>query len=239
MNDLNLSAMRLRFASYNILHGKCADKDMNGIAKNITENEIDIVGIQEIDRGTLRSEGRDVLKALSEATGYKHYIFFKTISFDGGDYGIGVLSRYPIIADAELILDSEGGESRALGYAQIDVNGKAVSFFVTHLSFDSPTARKKQMAQIAKTLKNYDDFVLSGDFNTSDFSIYDAISGCATLNKRESPAVTFPEGNLSIDNIVYSDDTWSFGGINVVTDSYSDHYMIWGEAVRKSYNDLI
>ena len=130
MNDLNLSAMRLRFASYNILHGKCADKDMSGIAKNITENEIDIVGIQEIDRGTLRSEGRDVLKALSEATGYKHYIFFKTISFDGGDYGIGVLSRYPIIADAELILDSEGGESRALGYAQIDVNGKAVSFFV-------------------------------------------------------------------------------------------------------------
>ena len=55
MNDLNLSAMRLRFASYNILHGKCADKDMSGIAKNITENEIDIVGIQEIDRGTLRS----------------------------------------------------------------------------------------------------------------------------------------------------------------------------------------
>lgn len=236
MNGLISSAASLRFASYNILHGKCADEDMSGIAKNIIENEIDIVGIQEIDRGTLRSDGRDILRVLSEATGYKHYVFFKTISFDGGDYGIGVLSRYPIIADAELMLDSEGGENRALGYAQIDVNGKAVSFFVTHLSFDSPTARKKQMAQISKTLKNYNDFVLAGDFNTSDFSIYEAISGYATLNKKESPAVTFPDGELSIDNIVYSADAWSFGEINVVTDSYSDHYMIWGEAIRKSYN---
>ncbi|MBR0449458.1 MAG: endonuclease/exonuclease/phosphatase family protein [Clostridia bacterium] len=236
MNGLISSAASLRFASYNILHGKCADEAMSGIAKNIIENEIDIVGIQEIDRGTQRSDGRDILRVLSEATGYKHYVFFKTISFDGGDYGIGVLSRYPIIADAELMLDSEGGENRALGYAQIDVNGKAVSFFVTHLSFDSPTARKKQMAQISKTLKNYNDFVLAGDFNTSDFSIYEAISGYATLNKKESPAVTFPDGELSIDNIVYSADAWSFGEINVVTDSYSDHYMIWGEAIRKSYN---
>lgn len=235
MKDLNSSALKLRFASYNILHGKCAGDAMVGIAKNIIDNEIDIVGIQEIDRGTLRSGGRDVLNTLSEATGYRYYSFFKTISFDGGDYGIGVLSRYPVIADAKLSLDSEGGESRALGYAQIDVNGKAINFFVTHLSFDSATAREKQMAQIAKTLENYDDFVLSGDFNTSDFGIYDAISGCETLNKKESPAITFPEGSLSIDNIVYSSDAWSFGGINVVTDSYSDHYMIWGEAVRKSY----
>ena len=230
MNGLISSAASLRFASYNILHGKCADEAMSGIAKNIIENEIDIVGIQEIDRGTLRSDGRDILRVLSEATGYKHYVFFKTISFDGGDYGIGVLSRYPIIADAELMLDSEGGENRALGYAQIDVNGKAVSFFVTHLTFDSENIRKGQLVQLTELLKGEEAFVLSGDFNTSDLGALDECLGVSRINKKDAPTVTFPEDEIAIDNIVYSNRIWRFGDINTVTDSYSDHYMIWADA---------
>lgn len=228
----------IRFASYNILHGKQDDEGMRGIAKNITENQIDIIGIQEIDRGTRRSGGRDTLKLLSEATGYEYYAFFKTISYGGGDYGIGILSRYPIISTKKLLLDdSDGAEKRALGYAKIDLNGREISFFVTHLSFDFAEGRVRQIRQIGEILAEYDDFVLAGDFNTSDFGIYESIAGAKTLNKREAPVVTFPEDLSSIDNIVYSADSWSFGDINRVTESYSDHYMIWGEATLKNKND--
>jgi endonuclease/exonuclease/phosphatase family metal-dependent hydrolase len=64
---------------------------MSRIASNITENDIDVVGLQEVDIGTKRCGGRDILKELSEAAGYRYYAFFKTIDFGGGDYGMGAV----------------------------------------------------------------------------------------------------------------------------------------------------
>ena len=60
--------VKLRFASYNIYHGGKAGYDMSKIAKNIIDNEIDVVGIQEVDRMTARSGGIDTLIELSRAT---------------------------------------------------------------------------------------------------------------------------------------------------------------------------
>lgn len=225
--------IKLRFASYNIFHGGRADFDMSKIAKNITYNNIDIVGLQEVDKGTLRSGRRDILKELSDATGYPYYIFFKTIDFDGGEYGTAVLSKYPIILSEKYLLDSGSSEQRAFGVTQIDVGQRAINFFVTHLTFDSAQIRYRQLSQIAEMLLQKKDFVLSGDFNTSDLGVLDTLDDIKRINKLESPTVTFPENILSIDNILYSEKAWIFDDINVVTDSYSDHYMIWAEAQLK------
>ena len=66
MKKENSEDKSIRFASYNIFHGGGANCDISKIAKKITDNNIDIVGIQEVDRGTLRSGGVDLLKELSE-----------------------------------------------------------------------------------------------------------------------------------------------------------------------------
>lgn len=225
-----LTNPKLRFASYNIFHGGRAEYDMSRIAKNIIKNNIDVVGLQEVDRGTQRSGGRDILKELSDATGYGYYAFFKTIDFKGGEYGTAVLSRYPIIATEKRLLESGNSEQRAIGFTKIDVNGLTVNFLVTHLTFDTPEIRKAQLSEVASILSQKGNFILSGDFNTSDLGALDALEGVARINKLESPTVTFPEDEISIDNILYSTDKWSFGDINVVTESHSDHYMIWAEA---------
>ena len=221
---------KLRFASYNIFHGGYADYDMSKIAKNITDNQIDIIGIQEVDMGVARSGGIDTLKELSEATGYKYYEFFKTIDLEGGEYGIAVLSRYPIVSSNKLLLDAGAYEKRALGFTEIDVNGKHISFFVTHLSFRSLKYRNEQLEVLASELSKKEDFVLTGDFNSSDLGALDLLDGVGRINKKEAPTVTFPDGLLSIDNILYSKKHWNFDKINVLAESYSDHYMIWADA---------
>lgn len=221
---------KLRFASYNIFHGGLAGYDMSKIAKNITENAIDVVGLQEVDKGASRSGKRDILKELSDATGYPYYAFFKTIDFSGGEYGTAVLSRYPIIATEKIMLDSGSSEQRAIGYAKIDANGKNINFLVTHLTFDTPDIREAQLAEIANMLSQKGNFILSGDFNTAYLGALDEVDEIGRINKKEAPTVTFPEDGIAIDNILYSKSTWRFGKINVVTESYSDHYMIWAEA---------
>ena len=233
MKDTVLTNQKIRFASYNIFHGGHAEYDMSKMAKNILDNEIDIVGLQEVDRGVERSNGIDILKELSFATGYQYYSFFKTIDLNGGEYGIAVLSRYPIVSSDKLLLDAGNYEKRALGFTEIDIGGRIISFLVTHLSFRSSKAREEQLVRVSEELAKKEDFVLAGDFNSSDLGALDLMDCVGRINKKEDLTVTFPDGQLAIDNILYSKKHWSFGNINVVENSYSDHYMIWAEAEFK------
>ena len=233
MKKENSEDKSIRFASYNIFHGGGADYDISRIAKNITDNQIDVVGIQEVDRGTLRSGGIDILEELSKYSGYPYYAFFKTIDFKGGDYGVAVLSKYPIVSSEKILLRSEGTEQRALGRTQIDLGERKITFLVTHLSFRDKDVRTCQLSQLADILSKTDEFVLTGDFNTFDLGALDGMNGLGRVNRLDSPTVTFPDGNLCIDNIVYSDKYWSFGKINLVTESYSDHYMIFADGELK------
>ena len=132
--------MRLTFGSYNIRHGEDAALDMSKIAENITKRGMDIVGIQEIDQMTSRVGGIDTMKMLSNATGYSYYVFFKAISYKGGEYGIGILSKYPILETERIELGSGECEQRVLGKAVIEVAGIRIPFFVTHLSYEKQTA---------------------------------------------------------------------------------------------------
>ena len=116
-----------------------------------------------------------------------------------------------------------------LAHAVINVNGERINFFVTHLSYDGEgggSSRSTQFKQIAAELSKYDNFVLSGDFNTRDLTEYEVIKGSALVNTKENPQITYPDGRSPLDNLVYSTSCWNFDKINVVTQSYSDHYMI-------------
>ena len=220
--------LELRFASYNIYHGG-NNSDLKKIAANIKDNGIEIVGLQEVDNNTKRSGKINQVKRLSELTGYQYYHFFKAINHDGGEYGLAILSKYPIEQSKKISLSSGTAEQRILGYSKINVNGTMINFFVTHLSYDGEgggSSRSKQFSEVATELAKYDNFVLSGDFNTRNLDEYNVINGSALVNSKEDPRVTYPDGKSPLDNLVYSTSTWAFGEINVVTESYSDHYMI-------------
>lgn len=222
---------QLRVGSYNIKHGEAAGLDMTKIANNITSLELDVVGLQEVDQKTTRVNGLDTMKALSEATGYPYYCFFKAIDYKGGEYGLGILSKYPILNSERFLLKTPSNlERRVLGRAEIDVDGTSVQFFVTHLAHNSLPARTGQFEDIANRLKSYDDFILTGDFNTCNFDEFSVIENSATVNHSQYSVATFPKSSQPIDNIVYSVSAWRFEEPKTLEQSYSDHYLLYSVA---------
>ena len=243
LSSTEQASIKLRFGSYNIQHG-AANKSLDKIAKNITDQNLDIVAIQEADKGTKRSGRADQMKRLSELTGYKHYFFVKAIDHDGGEYGIGVLSKYAFVNKKAWGLPSGSYERRVIARVQIRVQGVLMNFYATHLSYDGESAamRKKQFAEIANLVKNDSNFVIAGDFNTGKFAEFEVLDNHATnktmtLNRTNHMKYTEPSSKLAIDNIVFRN--WTFGKPQVVNKSYSDHYMLWGEGVFSGGNTTV
>lgn len=87
-------ANTLRIASYNIRNAKGLDDvtDYDRTAAVINRMEADVVAVQEVDSVTGRSGGKDLLRELAERT-LMHRVYAPAIDYDGGKYGIGMLSR--------------------------------------------------------------------------------------------------------------------------------------------------
>lgn len=90
----------VRVLVYNIHAGKDGKgvDNLSRVAEIIRGSGADIALLQEVDRGTTRSGNVDQPRVLSGLTGFKA-AFGKTLDYQGGDYGIAVLSRWPISSD--------------------------------------------------------------------------------------------------------------------------------------------
>ena len=93
-----LSAQKVRVMSYNVRNGLGVDavKDIKRCAEIVREVQPDVVAIQEVDSMTRRNKYY-VLGKMGELLGY-HAYFGKAISYQGGSYGVGVLSKRPALS---------------------------------------------------------------------------------------------------------------------------------------------
>ncbi len=84
----------LRIMSYNVRNAKGLDDktDYARVADVIKRENPDVVAIQELDKETKRSKGVDVLGELAKLTDMTPS-FGPAIDYQGGKYGIGVLSK--------------------------------------------------------------------------------------------------------------------------------------------------
>lgn len=91
------SALTLRVLCYNIHYGQGNDGqyDIPRIAEVIRQTEPDLVALQEIDVHVERSARRHELRMLAEATGLAGW-FGPTQHYEGGLFGNGILSRWPV-----------------------------------------------------------------------------------------------------------------------------------------------
>ncbi len=85
---------RLRLMSYNVRGGMGMDdrRDYDRAAAVIRDHRPDICALQELDSITGRNGRTDALREFAERTGM-HGVFGRAIDYDGGAYGIGLLSR--------------------------------------------------------------------------------------------------------------------------------------------------
>ncbi len=166
----------LKFMSYNIHIGNPPSQpatvvDMAAIAKVINTAKPDFVALQEVDRFTDRS-GKDLDQAakLGELTGM-HFQFFKAIDRSNGEYGIAILSKYPIEEFHNISLPvtpGTGAELRTLGWVRVKLaDGNDFVFASTHLDHIADANRELQSRELLKALKSYQKYpmVLGGDFN--------------------------------------------------------------------------
>ena len=104
----------VRVLVYNIHAGKDAKgvDNLARVAQIVRDTRADVVLLQEVDKGTTRSGNVDQVAELTRLTGY-HGVFGKTLDYQGGDYGIAILSRWAITNDTLIHLPVEPPQFRS------------------------------------------------------------------------------------------------------------------------------
>lgn len=185
----------VRVLTYNIHHGEGRDGrlDLPRLADAIRAAEPDLVALQEVDRGTRRAGGVDQLAELARLVGM-HAEFGKAMDYDGGVYGVAILSRWPVEdARTHLLPAWPGAEPRAALTVTVRLGGDGprVSFTSTHLeqSRDSEAQITQARGLIDGLAETRGPAILAGDLN--------ARPGSAALALVESVWTTaLPDGAL-------------------------------------------
>lgn len=155
----------VRLATFNIAANKKPNiEQLNSL---LEKNSVDIVGLQEVDINTSRNN-YDMLAKFEEQGTYPYSSFQKAIDYSGGEYGIGLLSKFALTNQTGGPLDSTGiDEARAWQKVDVEINGKTVAVYNTHLTFETVEAKAKQMKELIEIMDNdpTEYKVLFGDFN--------------------------------------------------------------------------
>jgi endonuclease/exonuclease/phosphatase family metal-dependent hydrolase len=163
------TADTLRVLAYNIHHAEGMDEvvDVERVAALIEALDPDLVALQEIDSVTDRTGAVDQAAELGRLTGLAH-IFGSFMPYDGGSYGMAVLSRWPIEGSRNLRLP-DGDEPRTALSATVvsPWTGQRVRFVGIHF-YRSEDERLAQATRLEAYLESDTiPTILAGDFNST------------------------------------------------------------------------
>jgi len=196
---------RLRVMTWNIHHGRGLDGvvDLDRIADVIRKQDIDIVALQEVDRGTKRTDGLDMPRELGKRLG-ADWRFGKNIDFQGGDYGNAILSRWPIASSSNIHYRMlREGEQRGVLKVAILEGDALFEVWATHLDYrPDPAERLLNVEQLRAELDaTRAPVLLMGDFNATPDSpthralteaFDDAWDGAETGAAEDDAGATYP-----------------------------------------------
>ena len=160
----------IRVMTYNIHHGEGLDGkvDIGRIARVIRDARADIVALQEVDRGVERTKKIDIMTLLADQTGLT-YAFGKNIDYQGGEYGNGILTRFPILEEKNLHYQMiREGEQRGLLQLVLEAQGEEFVFMNTHIDYrGDDTERIMNVAEIRSAAQGHETrpVIVCGDFN--------------------------------------------------------------------------
>jgi endonuclease/exonuclease/phosphatase family metal-dependent hydrolase len=89
------------------------------------------------------------------------------LRYHGGQYGVAILSRFPIKAtDHRLYQNLREAERRGFIRAEVDVDGHTLNFVTTHLDYQYQDGRLFETEQLLKALAGVKGpLIVVGDFN--------------------------------------------------------------------------
>ena len=215
----------LKLMSYNIRNAKGMDnvRNVQRIVNVINNEAPDVVAVQELDSMTTRSNQTFVLAEVAERT-QMHASYAPAIDFQGGKYGIGILSKdKPLDIQTYPLPGRE--EKRMLMVAEF----KDYFFACTHLSLTEED-RLTSLEIIKNSVKsNQKPFFLAGDLNdTPNSKFIQALQeDFLILTNTKKPTYPAPEPKETIDYIAaWKGNTDNFANLSaqVVEEPFaSDH----------------
>ncbi|MEN8735682.1 MAG: exo-alpha-sialidase [Akkermansiaceae bacterium] len=164
----SLQAAPLKVVSYNIKHGLGMDGklDLERVAAVIAKEDPDLVALQEVDQNCSRSGKIDQAAELGRLL-KMHHRFGKFMTFQGGEYGMAVLSRFPIEKTIRHQLPS-GAEPRCALEIIVYPDGWQTPLSLIGIHHDW-TEAELRVPQVKTLLENLQEtkhpVILAGDFN--------------------------------------------------------------------------
>ncbi|HHR6027940.1 TPA: endonuclease/exonuclease/phosphatase family protein [Providencia alcalifaciens] len=245
----------IKVATYNIGKNELAADvaNLDELSKAITKIDADVIVLTEIDNKTARSKKVNQLEEIAKAN-KMDFAFGKALDFDGGEYGVGILSKYKIEKSQVVNLPSGGAEQRVVLLSQITKPGfdSPIIIMGTHLDWQKdPTIRIGQVrhildATIGDTETGFDNIaasikILAGDFNSTakEQPIEEISYFWNPVEKKGVNYRTWPAVNpaIDIDHIfTYKGQVWDVKNMTIPTDSkdfqwskVSDHLPVIAE----------
>ena len=190
--------------SYNVRNGKGMDnkRNLNRTAAVIRAAQPDVVALQEIDSVTRRSEGNDVVAVLGRKCSMYH-TFSKAIDYDGGGYGVALLSREKPVAVQRFALPGRE-EARTLLYVEFE----QYAVVSTHLSLTAEDRMASLAVIDSVATMCTKPIYIAGDWNATPESAFGRALGEKMQYLTDTKACTFPADNPDrvIDYIVAPHD---------------------------------
>lgn len=178
-NSLRPARQSLRIMTYNV--HSCVGMDgklsLDRIARVIARHDPDIVALQELDSGRLRTLGFDQMDALAKRLDMQHH-FHPVLTVEEEMYGNGILSRYPfkIVRAGSLprLWGHSYFEPRGALWIEIQYLDTKIQLINTHLSFWSHEQRKQIEALCGPEWLSHancnGNVIVCGDFNALPYS---------------------------------------------------------------------
>ena len=165
----------LRVVTYNI---RAADYGLSKIIATLKQGKADIIALQEVDKLVRRTGRIDQPKTIARSLGM-NYVFRKHFSYQGGEFGLTLLSQYKIDQVQRVRVRRS---NLVLLKARVHTPGRSTVVIVVHFHptnpFDKATTKKEndaarlREAQRAFEMATTHDtpFLIMGDFNANSGS---------------------------------------------------------------------
>lgn len=215
----------MRFAAWNLQSGfdaRIGRVDLGAVADAVRALDVDVLAVQEIDRGLPRSGGVDQVAELADRLGW-HGVFAPALSGDpltrwepapladdgGPAYGVGLLARVPLRDVQRRALPGGGAGRRApgttgpgwdgeprVGLRAVPDGGPPVT--TTHLSY----LPWRAVRQLRVVLRLAGDGVLLGDLNLPPAVLGVALTGSGWTAHETGPTFPAHDPRLQLDHVL-------------------------------------
>jgi endonuclease/exonuclease/phosphatase family metal-dependent hydrolase len=159
----------VRLMAYNLHHGEGNDGvlDLERLARVIDAQQPDLVALQEVDVGVRRTGGVDQATRLAQLTGMAP-AFGAFMPYQGGEYGMAVLSRWPVLSVVNERLP-DGAEPRTALTVRVRSPGSGQELVFVGIHFyRTEEERLAQARRLLETLETErSPVILAGDFNST------------------------------------------------------------------------